>query len=127
MILRQWVNFCLIGPVVDHNGLGNFLALETLHDRLHQIATDCNHKIAALAAKLIEPHHSIGNQLTFGIANSQHLLRVKVLNVVDVLRAFHPFPPYTPQTAQDRRLRDREHIVHLTNFKSCAHCTKKIR
>ena len=33
------------------------------------------------------------DELALDIANGQHLLRVKFLNVVDVLGVFHPFAP----------------------------------
>lgn len=47
VILTQRIDFVLIDPVVDHNGLRNFLSLETVLHRLHQISADCDHKVAA--------------------------------------------------------------------------------
>ena len=84
--------------------LGTFLTFETFLHCFHQITTDCDHKVAALAAELIKPHHGISDKPTLGIANSQHLLRVEVLNVIDVLSVFYPFTPNTQQTAENRRL-----------------------
>ena len=95
VILIQRIDFVLIDPVVDHNCFRDFLTLEAILYRFHQIAADCNYKVTTLAAELIEPHHSICHQLALGIANGQYLLRIKVLNVVDVLSVFYPFAPDT--------------------------------
>lgn len=92
--LIQRIYLVLVDPVVYHNGLRNFLSLETVLHRLHQITTDCDHKIATLAAELVEPHHGIGDKLALGVANRQYLLRVEVLNVINVLSVFHPLAPY---------------------------------
>ena len=100
VVLIQRIDFVLVDPVVDHDGLRNFLSLETVLHRFHQVATDCDHKVATLTAELVEPHHGIGHQLALGVANSQHLLRVKVLNVVNVLGVFHPFAPDAQQTGR---------------------------
>lgn len=35
----------------------------------------------------------IGDELTLSVADSQHLLRVKVLNVINVLCVFYPLAP----------------------------------
>jgi AcrR family transcriptional regulator len=78
---------------MEDNGLRNFLSLETVLYRLHQITADCDHKVTALAAELVEPHHGIGDELTLSVADSQHLLRVKVLNVINVLCVFYPLAP----------------------------------
>ena len=91
--LIQRIDLVLINPVVNHNGLRNFLSLETVLYRLHQITADCDHKVTALAAELVEPHHGIGDELTLSVADSQHLLRVKVLNVINVLCVFYPLAP----------------------------------
>ena len=91
--LIQRIDLVLINPVVNPNGLRNFLSLETVLYRLHQITADCDHKVTALAAELVEPHHGIGDELTLSVADSQHLLRVKVLNVINVLCVFYPLAP----------------------------------
>ena len=69
-------------------------------NRFHQITADCNYKVAAFAAELVEPHHGICDKFALGVANSQHLLRVKVLNVVNVLGVFHPFAPDAQQAGR---------------------------
>ena len=124
--LIQRIDLVLINPVVNHNGLRNFLSLETVLHRLHQITADCDHKVTALAAELVEPHHGVCDKFALGVANSQHLLRVEVLNVVDVLRVLQPFAPDTQQTTEDRRLGNRKHIIHLSNLEGCPHCPKEI-
>lgn len=45
-------------------------------------------------------HIGICDKFALGVANSQHLLRVKVLNVVNVLGVFHPFAPDAQQAAR---------------------------
>ena len=124
--LIQWINLVFIDPVVDHNRFRDFLILEAILNRFHQITADCNYKVAAFAAELVEPHHGICDKFALGVANSQHLLRVKVLNVVNVLGVFHPFAPDAQQAAQNRRLRDGKHIIHLSDFESRTHCSKEI-
>ena len=74
--------------------------LNSILNRFHQITADCNYKVAAFAAELVEPHHGICDKFALGVANSQHLLRVKVLNVVNVLGVFHPFAPDAQQAAR---------------------------
>lgn len=83
-----------------HNRFRDFLILEAILNRFHQITADCNYKVAAFAAELVEPHHGICDKFALGVANSQHLLRVKVLNVVNVLGVFHPFAPDAQQAAR---------------------------
>ena len=126
IILIQRINFVFINPVVDHNGFRDFLTLEAIFYRFHQIATDCNYKVTALAAELVEPHHGISDNLALGIANSQYLLWVKILNVINVLGVFHPFTPNAQQAAEDRRLGNGKHIIHLSNLEGCPHCPKEI-
>ena len=98
--LIQWINLVFIDPVVDHNRFRDFLILEAILNRFHQITADCNYKVAAFAAELVEPHHGICDKFALGVANSQHLLRVKVLNVVNVLGVFHPFAPDAQQAGR---------------------------
>lgn len=66
------------------------------------------------------------DELALGVANDQHLLRVKVLNVVDVLGMFHPFAPDAQQIAQNRRLRYGKHIIHLSNLEGRPYRSKEI-
>lgn len=67
-------------------------------------------------------HH---DELALGVANGQHLLRVKVLNVVDVLGVFHPFATDSQQTDEDRRLRNGKHIIHIADFEGRPIAPKK--
>ena len=126
IILIQWIDFVLINPVVNHDCLRNFLSLETVLHRLHQITANCDYKVAAFAAELVKPHHGIGDKLALGVANSQHLLRIEVLNVVDVLGVFYPLAPNSQQATENRWLRNREHIIHLANLECRTHCPKEI-
>ena len=43
---------------------------------------------------------AICHQFALGVTNRQHLLWVKVLNIVDVLSVFYPFAPNAQQAAR---------------------------
>lgn len=81
-----------------------------------------------VSADVITDNIRVCRQYKFalGIAYSKHLLRVKVLNIVDVLGVLHPLTPNTQQTSKNRRLRNGEHIIHFSNLESCPHCPKEI-
>ena len=49
---------------------------------------------------------------------NQHLLWVKVLNIVDVLSVFYPFAPNAQQAARCQVL---DNIFHKFLFKKCSH------
>ena len=92
--------FVLIDPVINHDGLRDFLSLKSAFYRLNQIAANCDNQVTSFAAELVKPHHGIGDDLALGVTYSQHLLRVEILNVIDVLSVFYPLAPDTQQTAR---------------------------
>ena len=127
LVIRfQRIDFVLIDPVVDHDGLRDFLSFESAFYRLNQISTNCDDQVTSFAAELVEPHHSIGDEFALGIANSQHLFRIEVLNVIDVLSVFYPLAPNTQQAAENRWLGNREHIVLFSNLEGRPHRSKEI-